>query len=97
MPAVSLLPVPVAMSGDATSPPRGRPSPSHTTSSTAAGSSSAVSFSQYWKACTKVIERIPPEVTLASTTPATSATPTHGGASIAASSVSPAPWNCGSR
>ena len=39
-------------------------------SPTAAGSASAVSLSQYWKACTKVIERIPPSTTVATTTTA---------------------------
>ncbi len=72
-------------------------SPAHTTSRTAAGTSSAVSLSQYWKACTNVIDRIPPELTLASTTTATITGPSQVGAPIAERRVSPAPWNCGSR
>jgi hypothetical protein len=56
-----------------------------------------VSLSQYWKACTKVMLRIPPDPTLTRTTTETTSGPTHGGASIAARSVSPAPWNCGRR
>ena len=75
----------------------GVPSPAHTTSRIAAGTSRAVSLSQYWNACTKVIDRIPPEPTLTSTTTPTITGPTHGGASTAAASVSPAPWNWGSR
>ena len=59
---------------------RGAPSPAQTASRTAAGSSSAVSLSQYWKAWTKVIERIPPEVTLTSTTTPTTTGPTQVGA-----------------
>ena len=56
-----------------------------------------MSFSQYWKACTKVIDRIPPGLTDASTTSATTSEPTHWGAPIVARSVTPAPWNCGRR
>src|SRR6478735_3881805 len=76
---------------------RGDESPAHTTSRTAAGTSRAVSLSQYWKACTKVMLRIPPDVTLASTTTPTITGPTHVGAPTADRSVSPAPWNCGIR
>ncbi len=76
---------------------RGAPSAAHTATSTAAGSSRAVSFNQYWKACTKVIERIPPEETLSRTTEPTTTGPTQVGAPTAAARVSPAPWNCGSR
>ena len=73
------------------------PSAIHTARRTKAGTSRAVSLSQYWKACTKVIDRIPPGLTDASTTTATTSEPAHGGAPIVARSVTPAPWNCGSR
>ena len=76
---------------------RGDPSPAQITSRIAAGISSAVSLSQYWKAWTKVMLRIPPLLTLTTTTAPTTAAPTHFGASIEAARVSPAPWNCGSR
>ena len=66
-------------------------------SSTIAGTSNAVSLSQYWNAWTKVIDRIPPDITLMSTTMPTISGPTQRGAPIADSRVSPAPWNCGSR
>ncbi len=56
-----------------------------------------MSLSQYWKACTKVMLRIPPESTLTSTTTATTTAPSQRGAPSAASITSPAPWNCGSR
>ena len=48
------------------------------------GSSSAVSLSQYWNACTKVMLRIPPLPTLTTTTTPTTTAPTHSGASMAA-------------
>ena len=61
------------------------------------GNSSAVSFSQYWKACTKVMLRIPPNRTLTSTTVATSTPPSHGPVPVVEASARPAPWNCGMR
>ena len=73
------------------------PSVIQTASRTKTGMRSAVSFSQYWKACTKVMDRIPPGLTDASTTSATTSEPAHWGAPIVARSVTPAPWNCGSR
>jgi len=73
------------------------PSPAHTTSSTQTGTNSAVSFSQNWKACTKVIERMPPGLTDASTTSATTTEPAQRGAPIVDSRVTPAPWNWGRR
>jgi hypothetical protein len=39
------------------------------------GTASAVSFSQYWKACTKVMERIPPATTVRHTTMTTATDP----------------------
>ena len=93
-------PPPSASGIDQAPPPcplPGEPSPAQTTRSTAAGMSSAVSLSQYWKAWTNVMLRIPPELTLASTTTPTIAGPSHSGASMAALRVMPAPWNCGSR
>ena len=56
-----------------------------------------MSLSQYWNAWTKVMLRMPPEETLASTTPATTTAPSHSGAPMAVVSVTLAPWNCGSR
>ena len=56
-----------------------------------------MSLSQYWKAWTKVMLRIPPLLTLTTTTAPTTSAPTQLGASTAAVRVSPAPWNCGSR
>ena len=76
--------------------PRGS-SPAQITSSTAAGTRRAVSLSQYWKAWTKVMLRMPPDPTLTSTTSPTTTGPTQRGASMAAARVSPAPSNCGSR
>ena len=75
----------------------GAPSPIHTVSSTIAGTSSAVTLSQYWKACTNVMLRMPPLITFVSTTTPTTTAPSHSGAPSAAARVRPAPWNCGSR
>ena len=69
----------------------------HMASRTNAGIEIAVSFSQYCMAWTRVIDRIPPAVTLASTTTATMRLPSAGGAPVTVLSASPAPWNCGSR
>ncbi len=44
-----------------------------------------------------MIERIPPGLTDASTTTATTSDPAHVGAPIVERSVTPAPWNCGRR
>src|SRR5215218_1672124 len=75
----------------------GAPSPPHTSSRNIAGTSSAVSFSQYWKACTNVMLRMPPQNTLTRTTAPTSSPPTHGGVPATVPSERPAPWNCGMR
>ena len=56
-----------------------------------------MSFSQYWKACTNVMLRIPPESTLRITTTAMTVPPTQPGAPVTVPNVMPAPWNCGSR
>ena len=58
---------------------------------------SAVSFSQYWKACTNVIERMPPAATLVATIAATTNAPTQVGAPVTVRRVSPAPCSWGSR
>ena len=55
----------------------------------------AVTFSQYWKACTNVMLRIPPDSTVTSTTSATSAAPTHVGAPVSVRTTSPAVCSCG--
>ncbi len=57
----------------------------------------AVSLSQYWKAWTNVMLRMPPVATLNTTTAATSRPPTQPGAPVASRTVSPAPTSCGSR
>ncbi|CAH0291529.1 hypothetical protein SRABI66_04287 [Stenotrophomonas lactitubi] len=59
------------------------------------GTSSAVSLSQYWNACTYVIARMPPAATAAATSTATSTAPTHSGTPATTSSVIPAPCSCG--
>src|SRR5919107_4451031 len=59
--------------GGGGSPDRDGPS-TNTATSTRAGTASAVSLSQYWNAWTKVIERMPPKVTLAVTTRPTATT-----------------------
>ena len=66
-------------------------------SRTTAGTASAVSFSQYWNACTKVIDRMPPKVTLAVTSRPTATTPTQEGSEVTTVRVRPAAWSCGSR
>ncbi len=73
------------------------PSLSHTTTRKQSGTSRAVSFSQYWKACTKVIDRMPPDSTLSSTTTATTSPPAQPGRPVAVRNATPAPWNCGIR
>src|SRR5829696_3549467 len=66
----------------------------HTSSSTIAGNAIAVSFTQYWKACTKVMLRIPPTATLTVTTAPTTTAPTQAGAPVTVDRVSPAPCSC---
>jgi len=61
------------------------------------GSASATSFTQYWNACTTVIERIPPPNAFTVTSTITNTMPTHGGTGMIVDSVSPAPCNCGTR
>jgi hypothetical protein len=80
--------------GPATS---GRPSPFHTDSSTSAGTVMAVSFSQYWNACTNVALRMPPPATLTVTTTATTTAPTQTGAPVVERSARPAPCSWGTR
>ena len=75
----------------------GAPLCHHRASSTKAGTEIAVSLSQYWMACTRVIDRMPPAVTLARTTTATMRLPNAGGAPVTVLRAIPAPWNCGSR
>ncbi len=54
-------------------------------------------MSQYWKAWTKVMLRMPPDITLTSTTTATSVPPTQCSVPATVARASPAPWNCGIR
>src|SRR5215211_5394157 len=69
----------------------------HAVSSTIAGSAIAVTFTQYWNACTNVMLRIPPVATLAVTTTPTTTAPSQDGAPVTVDSVRPAPCNCGTR
>src|SRR4051794_38231998 len=73
------------------------PSPAQTSSRNIAGTSSAVSLSQYWNACTNVMLRMPRKNTLTSTTTPTSRPPTQGGVPATVRSEIPAPWNSGMR
>src|SRR5262249_41056105 len=66
-------------------------------SSTNTGTASAESLSQYWNAWTNVIERIPPNTTLITTTMAIRVAPTQPLQPVSTDKVSPAPWNCGTR
>ena len=75
----------------------GAPCSPHSASSTHAGTAIAVSLSQYWTACTMVIERIPPPATAPATTTATTAVPIQRGRPVAEDHTSPAAVNCGSR
>jgi hypothetical protein len=52
---------------------------------------------QYWTACTKVIDRIPPAPTARAITTMTMNPPTHVGAPVTRVRVRLAPWNCGTR
>ena len=54
-------------------------------------------FSQYWKAWTRVMLRMPPASTLPTTTTVTMTGPAHPGAPVTVVSVSPAPCSWGSR
>ncbi len=56
-----------------------------------------MSLSQYWKAWTKVMLRMPPAATVATTTTATMIPPSVSGAPVSTANVSPAPWSWGSR
>ena len=57
-----------------------------------------MSFSQYWNACTKVMERIPPPTTLAITIAADGQRPDpYRHAEKGFQGQMPAPWYCGIR
>jgi hypothetical protein len=62
-----------------------------------AGSEIAVTFSQYWKACTNVMPFIPPKKTLAVMRAPTATTPIQYGVPRIARRVTPAPFSCGRR
>lgn len=64
---------------------------------TRVGMAMAVSLSQYWNACTKVIDRIPPPTTFTITMSPTPTAPVQTGAPSRMLRVSPAPWNWGMR
>ena len=59
------------------------------------GTASAVSFSQYWNAWTKVMDRMPPATTVTQTTATTATIPTHAGSPVVIRMASAAPWSCG--
>ncbi len=59
------------------------------------GITSAASLNQYWKAWTKVTERMPPETTVMHTTAATITGPSQPGRPVAIERVSAAPCICG--
>jgi hypothetical protein len=74
-----------------------RPSFMNSDRMTTAGTVSAKTLSQNWKACTKVIERIPPPSTVASTITPAAATPAQAGSPVTVFSTRPAPCSWGSR
>src|SRR5688572_30836514 len=59
------------------------------------GAAIATSLSQYWKACTKVIDRMPPAATTTPTMTATASAPTQRGSPVVMPTVRAAPWSCG--
>ena len=73
------------------------PEPRNQTTRTTAGIASATALNQNPKACTKVIERMPPKVTAAVTTRPTISTPTHAGAPVSTVSTRPEACSCGTR
>src|SRR5829696_1676691 len=81
----------------AVSAPRPSSRPCQIISNTMAGTAIAVSFTQYWKAWTKVMLRIPPTATLSVTTTPTTTAPSQEGAPVTVLRVSPAPCSCGTR
>ncbi len=70
--------------------------PRNTTSRTTAGTASASTLNQNWKACTNVIERMPPKNTVAITTAPAATAPVHSGRLVTIAMVSPAPCSWGS-
>src|SRR5262249_8297652 len=68
------------------------------TSSATTGTASAVSLSQYWNACTNVIDRMPPKTTVAITTTPAATTPLQDGRfGTTVATVSHAPCSWGNR
>ncbi len=59
------------------------------------GTAIAVSFSQNWNACTKVMERIPPAATMSPTMTATATAPIQEGRPVVMRMVRAAPCSCG--
>ena len=66
-------------------------------STNTAGTTSAVSLSQNWNACTKVIDRMPPPTTVSTTTSPAPAMPLQAGRAVSVVRASPAPCSWGSR
>ncbi len=87
--AVKVEPVGAARSG--------RPSACQCRRRNITGTASAVSFSQYWNACTNVIARMPPRATLPVTTTATTRAPSAYGPPVTVWRVRRAPCICGTR
>ena len=78
-------------------PPSGGRSVRNSASKARAGIAIAVSFNQYWNACTNVMDRIPPPTTLAMMITATATGPIQKGSPSRMFNVSPAPWYWGTR
>ena len=75
----------------------GAPSDCHAITRKSTGVAIAVTLSQYWNAWTSVMDRMPPAITLRTTTAATSAAPAATGEPVTDRSATPAPCICGSR
>jgi hypothetical protein len=86
-----------ARKSGAVSRSRERLSEMNSPSTNTAGTTSAVSLSQYWNAWTNVIERMPPPTTVSTTTSPAPAIPLQAGSAVRVVSANPAPCSCGSR
>ncbi len=77
--------------------PPATPEPRNQATRTRAGIASATALNQKPKACTNVIERMPPKVTAAVTTRPTISTPTQAGAPVSTVSTRPEACSWGTR
>ena len=89
--AVSICTVVCCCTVGGSGPPNSPRSPMNSPSRASAGTAMAVSLSQYWKACTNVIDRMPPATTLVMTIAATSSGPIQTGTPRSVFRASPAP------